>query len=223
MRSRRGVGPKQARDVADEIAPKARRHPDSVFVQLAATEAFLDARRFDEADAAADRALALDPRSTDALVFKGMIAIQRGKAGDKARFAAARAPLAKATRIDSQDPRPYILYYESFRRAGEKVPESAVAGLEQIFKEAAFDSDYRLLLARQLLIEGEGAAAQDVLGPITYGFHGDQKHNKLRPVVDLIKAGKVPEARAKLDELFKEAEEEEKKHSSERGHRLRSR
>lgn len=211
MRLRRGVTRKQARGIADEIAPKARRYPDNLFVQLAATEAFLDARRFDEADSAADRALAIDPDSTEALIFKGMIAIERGKAGDKARFAAARPPLAKATRLDPEDPRPFILYYQSFNKAGEKVPDAAVAGLEQVFTQAGSDDQYRLLLARQLLIENEGEAAHAVLAPIAYSFHGNQKDNKVRPVIDLIKEGKVPEARAKLEEMFKKAEEDEKK------------
>ncbi|HEV2078353.1 MAG TPA: hypothetical protein VGR19_00430 [Allosphingosinicella sp.] len=211
MRSRRGVNKKKAPDVANDIAPKARRYPDNLFVQLAASEAFLDARRFDEADAAADRALAIDPNSIEALILKGMTAIERGKAGDKARFAAARAPLAKATRLDQQDPRPYILYYESFRRAGEPAPEAAVIGLEQIFREAAFDSDYRLILARQLLIEGKGADARTVLGPIAYRHHGEEGDNKLRTVITLIEANKTAEARAKLEEIFRKAEEDEKK------------
>jgi tetratricopeptide (TPR) repeat protein len=211
MRSRRGVNRKQARDVAADIEPEARRYSDNLFVQLAASEAFLDARRFDEADAAADRALAIDPESTDALILKGMIGIARGKAGDKARFAAARAPLAKATRIDPEDPRPFIHYYESFSKAGDAVPEAAVIGLEQVFRQAAFDRDYRLILARQLLIENNGQDARNVLAPIAYRFHGDQKDNKLRPVIDLIQADKVPEARAKLEEIFKKAEEDEKK------------
>jgi hypothetical protein len=140
-----------------------------------------------------------------------MIAIERGKAGDKARFAAARAPLAKATRLDPEDPRPFILYYESFMNAGEKVPEVAIIGLEQIFPQAASDRDYRLILARQLLIDGQGANARDVLAPVAYRFHGDQRDNKLRPVIDLIKANKVPEARALLEEIFKKNEEEAKK------------
>ncbi len=211
IRSKRGVTLKQARDVADDIESKARRYTDSLFAQLAASEAFLDARRFAEANAAADRALALDPNSTEALILKGMIAIEEGKAGDKTRFAAARPPLVKATRLDPEDPRPFIHYYESFRRSGEKVPESAIVGLEQIFSQAAFDSSYRLTLARQLLIEGKGKLAGDVLGPVTYNFHGDQKENKLRPVMDLIRANKVPEARAKLDEVIKKAEDEAKK------------
>jgi tetratricopeptide (TPR) repeat protein len=211
MRSRRGVGTDQAVKVANDIAPKAKRYPDSFFVQLAATEAFLDARRFDEADAAADRAMALDPKSAEPLMFKGMIAIERGKAGDKARFAAARPPLAKATRLDPDDPRAFILYYESFMNAGEKVPEVAIIGLEQVYANAGSDRTYRVTLARQLLIDNQGANARDVLAPIAFSFHGDQKNNKLRPVIELIDANKVPEARAKLEEIFKKEEEDAKK------------
>ena len=211
VRSRRGVTRSEARAVANDIETEARRFTDSLFAQVAASEAFLDARRFAEANAAADRALALDPNSTEALILKGMIAIEEGKEGNKSRFADARAPLAKATRIDPQDPRPYIHYYESFRRAGEPIPETALIGLEQIFSVAASDADYRLTLARQLLTEGKGRPARNVLAPIAYRFHGDQKDNKLRPVIDLIQENRLPEALAKVDEMLKKAEEDAKK------------
>lgn len=211
MRSRRGVDKKEALNVANDIAPKARLHANSAFVQLAASEAFLDARRYDEADAAADRALSLDADLTDALVLKGKIALERAKAGDKTRFAAARTPLAKATRLDPDDPRAFILYYESYNKAGVKAPELAVRGLEQVFPQAAFDRGYRLMVARQLLIDGNGPDAQSVLAPIAYNFHGNQKNNKVRPIIDLIKAGKVPEARTKMEEIFKKADEDAKK------------
>ena len=211
MRSKRGVNLKQARAVADDVAPKARRYANSLFVQLAAAEAFYDARRLDEADAAATRALALQPNSSEAWLYKGMIALEQAEAGDKSRFAAARTALVKATRLDTQDPRAFILYYESFGAAGEPAPANAVAGLEQVFDFAASDRDYRLTLARQLLAEGEGPAAKEVLGPIAYRFHGDQKDNMVRTVIDLIRADKVPEARTKLDEIFKKAEADAKK------------
>lgn len=212
MRSQRGVSRRsEAADVARDLEGPATKHRDNLFVQLAAAEAFLDAKRFAEADAAADRALALDPGSTDALILKGSIAIAQGKAGDPSRFAAARAPLRKAARADGDDPRAFILYYQSFDRAGERPPEDAIAGLESVFDHAASDSDYRTIVARQLLIEGKGPAAKTILAPITYEFHGNQEENKMRAVVDLIDAGKPAEALAKLDADLKEAEEEAEK------------
>ena len=211
MRSRRGVSRKQAVDVARDIEPKAGRHPDSLFVQLAAAEAFLDARRFAEAAAAADRALAIDPNSSQALIFRGMIALERGEDGEKAQFAQARAPLARASQIDPDDPRPLILYYLSFSEAGETAPETALIGLDQAFPHAASDSGYRMILARQLLSEGKGTLAKSVLAPIAFRFHGDQKDNKVRAVVALIDANKVSEAHASIAAMMKEAEEKAKK------------
>jgi tetratricopeptide (TPR) repeat protein len=212
MRSQRGVDRHEARDVANDIEDDARRYTDSLFVQIEAAEAFCDARRFAEANAAADRALTLDPDSTEALIQKASIAIGQGENGDKAGFAAARPILIKATRLDPQDPRPYILYYRSFTKAGEAPPKDAVAGLKQTFGTAASDRDYRMLLARELLIEGDGPSARIVLLPIAYSFHGagDEK-TTLRPVIDLIEARKLSEARAKIDEIFSEAEKEKNK------------
>lgn len=210
MRSERGVDRDEARDVAHDIEDDARRYADSLFVQLEAAEAFLDAHRLAEADAAADRALALDPDSAEALTLKASVAIARGEGGDKAAFAAARPILIKAARADPQDPRPFILYYRSFMKAGETPPKDAVVGLKQTFPMAAYDSDYRMLLARELLIEGDGPSAKTVLAPIAYGFHADEDDSNLRPVIDLIEANKLSDARAKIEEIFRKAEEKKK-------------
>ena len=68
-----------------------------------------------------------------------------------------------------------------------------------------------MILARQLLSEGKGSLAKSILAPLAFSFHGDQKDNKVRPVIDLIDANKVQEAHAKIADVIKEAEEKAKK------------
>src|SRR3546814_4003418 len=79
----------------------------------------------------------------------------RGKA-DKSAYAKARPYFIKARHLDELDPRPAIGYYLSFREAGEAVPAAAVTALEQVYPEASFDPQYRLLMTRQLLDDGKG-------------------------------------------------------------------
>src|SRR3546814_9376165 len=64
MRSQRGVDRREARDVASDMAGKDAAWPDSLPAQLWVSEAQIDARDWDAADAAADRALKLDPDSS---------------------------------------------------------------------------------------------------------------------------------------------------------------
>jgi hypothetical protein len=49
-----------------------------------------------------------------------------------------------------------------------------------------------------------------VLSPIAFAAHGTEKENKIRATVDLIDESKIDEARAKLAEIFKEAEDRQK-------------
>lgn len=212
MRSKRGVDRKDAKEVASGIEAKAAEYPESLFVQLAAAEAFVDARRYDDADRAVDRALALDPNSSQAWLFKAKSIMGRAEyeAKDMAMYSDARAPLAKATELDPQNPEPLILYYETYRRAGEAPSENAIIALESVFESAAFDAAYRMILARQLLIELKGPLAKTVLAPIAFSFHGDQENNKLGQVIDLIDEQKNEEARDKLIEIMDEAEQKAK-------------
>lgn len=206
MRSLRGVRPSEAKDVASDLAGKAAVFPDSLFVQLAVTEAQLDARNHDAADAAAERAIAIDPKSSTAQYWKGQIFLARGEK-DKAAFAKARPYFARARQLDPLDPRPAIGYYLSFYDAGEPIPEPALIALEEVFPYASYDNDYRLLLGRQLLDEQRGDVARMVLGPIAFGSHASDEENPLQTVVTLIDEKKLDEARAKMAEIFKKRED----------------
>lgn len=211
IRSQRGVDLKEAKDVARDLAGKGLAYPDSLKAQLIVAEAHLDAQNFDEAEAAAKRALALDPQSSFANFMMGSIFLARGdKAEGDARkplFAQARPWLAKAHKLDLKDPRPMIGYYMSYYEAGEPVPEEALIILEDAWNLASYDAGYRLILARQLLDEKKTDLARSVLSPIAFAAHGTEKENKIRATVDLIDEKKPDEARAKLAEIFKEAKD----------------
>lgn len=202
MRSVRGVTRSQAKDVASDLRGKAAPYPDSLFAQLALAEAEIDAQNFDAADAAADRAIAVDASSPLAHYWKAMVAMGRGEK-DKAAYAAARPHLVKARRIDPKDPRPAIAYYQSFYDAGEAVPEPAIIALEEVFPYASYDPTYRLLLGRQLIDEKKGDLARSVLAPIAFGSHSSDEENPLQAVIAAIDAKNLDEARTKMAEIYK--------------------
>lgn len=202
MRSLKGVTRSQARGVARDLANKAAPYPDSLFAQVALTEAQIDARDYDAADAAADRAIAADPQSSVAHYWKGQVAMGRGEA-DKSHYASARPHFVRARQLDPLDPRPAIGYYLSFYEAGEAIPENALIALEEVFPQASYDYTYRLLLGRQLLDESKGDLARSVLAPIVFGSHSRDKENPLQVIVAAIDDGKLDEARAKMAEIFK--------------------
>lgn len=207
MRSLRGVTPGQARGIANELAGKAAPYPDSLFAQIALAEAQLDAKNFDAADAAADRAIAADPDASAAHYWKGQVALGRA-AQDKKGHDIARAHFIRARQLDTLDPRPAISYYLSFYDAGEAIPEAAIIALEEVFPHASYDFRYRLLLGRQLLAENKGDIARSVLAPITFGSHRGDKENPLQAIVAAIDENDLDTARAKMAEVFKEADDE---------------
>lgn len=207
MRSQRGVDRKEARDVASDMAGKDAAWPDSLPAQLWVGEAQVDARRWDAADAAADRALAIAPDSSLANLLKASVFMGRGKTG-KSAYAKARPYFIKARHLDELDPRPAIGYYLSFRQAGDPVPQAALVALEQVYPDASYDPQYRLVLARQLLDEGKGDIARSVIAPIAFQAHAGKDENLLVAVVKAIDEKKIDEARTKMAEIFGKAEKE---------------
>lgn len=207
IRSQRGVDTKQAKDVARDVAGKDAANPDSLFAQLVVAEAQLDAKNFDAAEAAAKRAIAIAPNSSLAHFMMGGIFMARGET-DKTQYAAARPWFADAHQLDLKDPRPMIGLYMSYYEAGEPIPENALITLEDAWDYASYDAGYRLILARQLLNENKGKLARDVLSPIAFSAHGDDKENKILATVEFIDQDKLDDARKKIAEIFQEQKDE---------------
>ncbi|HEX8241496.1 MAG TPA: hypothetical protein VF574_17300 [Allosphingosinicella sp.] len=175
MRSRLGVTKEEAPRIARDMRKSAAPWPNDAAVQAALAEAEFDSGDLDAAAAAAGRALAADPKNSDALTYRARIAIARAEASrpaDAAAWKEVRRLIAQANRADPNDPEPLILYYQSF--AAEKVAPSklAVEGLLQAFALAPQDLGLRMNTARQLLVDGKAAAARAALAPVAFDPHG---------------------------------------------------
>ena len=179
----------------------ARRYPDDAVVAAELSEIEYLAGRLDRADDAADRALAIDPKSGSALVRKGMIALARGKqakASDPAIWTAARSWLLKANRLDSNDVMPLYFYYMSFVAAKAKPTPGAVKGLMRAAVLAPESDAISMTLAKQLLSDGDATGARRMLQPIAFTPHRRSAKNIPLDALQLIDAGKIEAAKALL-------------------------
>lgn len=202
-RSQAGVTKSAAKGVAADARQVAANYPNDVYVQTALAEAELDADNLDAADAAVNRALAVNPDALDALIFKGRIAMKRAEK-DPAFFAQARTSFVKAYKVNGNDPEALILNYQTYDKAGGTIPESAIIGLERAYQFAPYDSDVRLLLTRQLLREGKSKSARIVIVPLAFAPHASKPQQAAEKIVEAIDANKTAEALAAADKQLNE-------------------
>ena len=198
MRLAVGADKKLAARYADDARELAAKFPQSFAATLLladaeGTHAYYNPANLPRAEAAADRALQLNPNSVEAMILRGQIAMERGRS-DKRHYAMARTWFAKAYKADPHNPAPLFHNYMAYHDEGIAIPESALIGLERAYDMAPFDPTARVVLARQLLAEKKGDLARSILTPYAISPHESKAAKKMREVVDLIEAKKVDEA-----------------------------
>jgi tetratricopeptide (TPR) repeat protein len=174
IRSARGVTKEMARELEAEAAPVAARHGDDAFVQRAMAEMHFDAGDDAAAEAAVDRALAIDPDLVAAMVYKGLVLADRAAKSAKAEdWAAARTWFIKANHADPDFALPLVLYYDSFGRAGERPGKAAVTAIMRAIELVPQSGAVRMRVGRQLVVENDLTLARRVLAPVLFSPHGD--------------------------------------------------
>jgi tetratricopeptide (TPR) repeat protein len=176
LQSQRGVDKTQAPGVARRARQIGKRFPADPVVLAALAEAEIDAGNHELAIAAADRALAVDPASSKALIMraKAMMAANENSPG-KADWTAIRGWLAKANRLDPEDAEALVLFYQTYEKSGQGAPASVVDGLFYALDMVPQDSNLRLSVVRQLLAQNKVEAARKEYGPIAYYPHQSKK------------------------------------------------
>lgn len=190
IRSDRGVNPATAPQVAADARKIAAAYPTDPFVQGVLAEAEFDAKDYKAAVAAADRALAADPKSTQAMLYKGraLMALARAEPG-KADWAEVRRWFIRANRADTENAEPLYLYYQSFLAAGERPSKSAAEGLLYAQALAPQDMGLRYAAVRQLLLDGKAAEAEPLFAQIIFNPHvSTLKRPKLLEAMERIRA-----------------------------------
>ncbi len=210
-----GVTPAEAKKLIPGARKIAAANPTNAWIQRIVAEMEYDAGNDAEAEAACDRALAIDPKNLMAMVYKARIRLRRAanaKPSDPALWRDARQWIVKANRIDPDYALPLVLFYTSYLLANETPRPSAIDGLLRAVELAPQEDEVRVLAFRELLDKGDLPAARHVLAPVAFNPHatGD---NPVRAIVQLIDSGAdvaaVREAAAKA-KLVGDAEAEGK-------------
>ncbi|HWU94874.1 MAG TPA: hypothetical protein VN029_04705, partial [Sphingomonas sp.] len=178
-------------------------------------EAEFDAKNYAAAEAAADRALAADPGSIHALLYKGMAQMEIAKAADDTspeRWKTIRGFFLRANKLDTEYPQPLILYYQSFEAAKQKPTANAQNGLLGAYVLAPFDLELRGMAGKALLEMGDVKSARVAFEPIAYSPHAMPDNIALKVLAALDKDGREGALKliAELEAKSKKAEEDAK-------------
>lgn len=173
MESRAGVDQEEAKEVVVEARSVAAKYPDSAAVQEALTEAEYDAGYDDAAIAAADKALALDPKRVRAQIQKIYAYRRKAKSADDPETAwkKVRQQIVAANRIETNHPIPLIEYFKTFPASGREPSEIAIKGLERALELAPFDHGLRLTMTAQHLADHKYELAAETIRPLAYSPH----------------------------------------------------
>jgi hypothetical protein len=176
MQSRRGVSSKSAPAVVAVARAAAAPYPNDPAVQDALAEAEFDARNYAAVEAAADRALAANPRDVRAMIYKGRARMMLAAFDPaKANWAKIRAWFTNANKLDTENAEPLSLYYQSFQIAGERPTKNAIAALEYAAVLAPQALDIRLVAVHQMLVDGRAADARELFAPAAFDPHASQE------------------------------------------------
>lgn len=200
MASTFGVDKATAGPLFAKAAPVAARYPDDPVVQGWLAEMAYDAGDDAAALAAADRAIARDPKSTQALLYRARIDMRRLAAASNATPAdwiAARKPILAANRLNPDDAEPLWTFYQSFVTEGREPSKSAFAGLYRAQDLIPQDPGVRFAAAMARLNAGEAGAARALLRPLAYNPHASGD-NVAAKIVAALDAGVAPREAAAL-------------------------
>lgn len=202
LASKAGVDEHDAPEVARRAEHAAEPYPNDPAAQNELAEAEFDAKHYEASDAAAARALAADPKSLHALIYRGkaeMEMAKRDKVTDPEKWNAIRQWFIKANHADTENAEPLQLFYQGYVDAGERPTKSAEAGLLYAEVLAPYDPDLRLTAAAVLLNQDKVPEARGMLQTVATNPHAPDEQTKFaKKVIEELDAGDVKKAAADL-------------------------
>jgi len=195
IRSQRGVDSEQASEIVLEAREFAAKYPDDPGVFAALAEAEYDAGNDAEAIAAADRAIAIDPRLKNAYVQKGYALFRLADDADEpeAAYDDAMKPFSALNSIENDHPLPLIYYHRSYAQRGMEPPENAKHALERAAQLAPFDKSLWFQVALMQAQEGKVRMAGQTLLPLAndpHGGRGAERAERFMKALRIMEEGK---------------------------------
>jgi tetratricopeptide (TPR) repeat protein len=166
MQSKAGMTEQEAPGIATMARKIAASFPTDPTVQIALAQAELDAQHYPEALAAAEKALAADPKAIDAFVARGVAQMHIAEAAgnrDAATWRGIRQGLIAANRLDPDHPEPLSLNYQSYLSQGIDPTDNALQGALQALELAPQDTWLRMLLIKEFLRQNRSKDARPLL------------------------------------------------------------
>jgi hypothetical protein len=196
-----------AEAMAQKVRGVEKLYPGDELVETTLAEAELDAKHLDAAETAADRAIKVNSRDTDAMVLKGQAIMERAveTSGESRHdlFERARSTFIAANKIDSEDPEPLADYFEAYAREGRRPTANAIAALHYASDLAPQDLGLRMNSALAYLQEDKPQEARQALIPVAYNPHGGDFAKIARSMMERIDAGDSKGALAAVEAASK--------------------
>jgi hypothetical protein len=189
VRVRLARGGKQAHGQSGRARSAAAKYPDDAEVQTLLSKAELVDGDAEDAKAAGDRAVQLNPRSYEAQVAEGTAMLELAKKNaPKADWDAVRAPLLAANKLDPEAAQPLRLFYETYVDAGVAPTKNALDGLAYALVLAPQDNQLRMELVGELINENKLDQAKDALKTIAYSPHQGKWHDAALAIFEQLNA-----------------------------------
>ncbi|QNM82784.1 hypothetical protein H8M03_12500 [Sphingomonas sabuli] len=201
--------PRFAREMARKASRLATINPDEVAVQLIDAQIQLEADDPQAAIAAADRALALNPRNDQAMLAKARAMMVVGKKSPRTTdWNAIRAIVGNANRIDPENAEPLVLFYQTFINEGKAPTRNALDGLEYAVALAPSDTKLRMEAAGRFIETKNFDVAGKLLSSLALSPHQSKWYDKVRALYDAVIRKDAADAKAKWDVANKGFEDE---------------
>lgn len=218
IRSRSGVNKATAPEVVALARRIAAQFPKDPAVQNELAEAEFDAASlgppanagagYQRVIAACDAALAADPKSVHALVYRGMALEEMArdaKKTDDATWKEVRRWYLAANRADTEDADPLLHFYDSFAVAKQTPTKGAENGALYAYALAPHYTGARIDATRISLSQGKLKEARTAFAPLA--FSGDNRSKEVADILAAIDAKDAPAALAVFKKLDDKAEE----------------
>ena len=190
IESRVGVTLEEARGLVPKARKVADQYPDDPAVLTALAEAEFDAGNDDAAIAAADRALAIDPKQINARIQKGYALGRKVRSGTlpNESWKDVRIEFLKANKIENDHPVPFVQFYLGYLAQNQPPTRNAIDGLERAMELAPFDASVRWLVAQQMVSDKRFKEAAQTLAPLAYSPHPDEHADMARKLLKDVEA-----------------------------------